>query len=171
MKYITLIIIILGIAACESPLKLEETLPPAIDWSARKAVINTPDSLMTIGSTYLPIYSEIYQRNKNFTFDLTATVSIRNISLSDTLFIYKADYYNTHGELLRSYIKEPVYVIPMETLEIVVSEDDKEGGSGANFIFDWSVKQDGLIPFFEAVMISTSGQQGVSFTTHGIRKK
>ncbi len=59
----------------------------------------------------------------------------------------------------------------METLEIVVSEDDKEGGSGANFIFDWSVKQDGLIPFFEAVMISTSGQQGVSFTTHGIRKK
>ncbi len=96
MKYITLIIIILGIAACESPLKLEETLPPAIDWSARKAVIKTPDSLMTIGSTYLPIYSEIYQRNKNFTFDLTATVSIRNISLSDTLFIYKSDYYNTH---------------------------------------------------------------------------
>lgn len=171
MKYLSLILLVLGIAGCDSPLKVEGQLPPDNDWNKRIAMIKTPDSLLTKGSTYLPVYSEIYQRNKNFTFNLTATVSIRNISLTDTLFLYKADYYDTHGKLIKQHLKDPVYVYPMETLEIVVNENDQAGGSGANFIFDWGVKKDKLTPFFEAVMISTSGQQGISFTTHGIRKK
>ena len=129
-----------------------------------------PDSL-TNGSTYLPVYSEIYHRNNTFTFNLTATVSIRNISLEDTVYIHSSKYYDTHGKLIRNYFDKTVYVLPMETIEIVVHEDDKSGGTGANFVFDWSCEKDALVPFFEAVMISTTGQQGLSFTTQGIRKK
>lgn len=55
----------------------------------------------------------------------------------------------------------------METVEIVIDESDKEGGTGANFLFKWSISPNSSEPFFESVMLSTSGQQGISFTTRG----
>ncbi|PKA83329.1 uncharacterized protein DUF3124 [Ulvibacter sp. MAR_2010_11] len=171
MNYLVILICVLGFMGCENPVVVRQQIPPPNNWAERAAVTTIHDSLLEKGSTYLPVYSEIYQRNQNFTFDLTATVSIRNISLKDTVYLSKADYYNTHGELIRSYFDKPVFVKPMETIEIVVNEDDKAGGTGANFVFDWAVKKNSLIPFFEAVMISTTGQQGLSFTTQGIRKK
>jgi hypothetical protein len=36
----------------------------------------------------------------------------------------------------------------METIEIVVDEEDKDGGTGANFVFDWSMKKNGLEKFY-----------------------
>jgi 5,10-methenyltetrahydromethanopterin hydrogenase len=80
----------------------------------------------------------------------------------------KADYINTIGENIRQYIKKPIYLKPLETIEIVINEQDIEGGSGANFIFDWTMKNEKNPPLFEAVMISTYGQQGLSFTTRGV---
>lgn len=164
-------LLLLGIfLGCENPTNSLGTIPHSNDWAKREATGLKLDSLLQ-GSSYLPVYSEIYQRNKNFTYDLTATVSIRNISLKDTVYLIAANYYNTEGELIRKYIDNPVHVKPMETIEIVVNEDDKEGGTGANFVFDWAIQKGSLVPFFEAVMISTSGQQGLSFTTQSIRKK
>ena len=57
----------------------------------------------------------------------------------------------------------------METVEIIIDEIDKEGGTGANFLMEWKINQTSNEPLFEGVMISTSGQQGLSFTTHGIK--
>ncbi|NCP85182.1 MAG: DUF3124 domain-containing protein [Bacteroidetes bacterium] len=37
--------------------------------------------------------------------------------------------------------------------------------------YSWFTKLNSNSPFFEAVMISTSGQQGISFTTHGQKIK
>jgi hypothetical protein len=170
MKYIGFIFLLIGLVSCENPMTVHNELPPKNDWTSREATI-TIDSSFEEGSTYLPVYSEIYQRNQNFTFDLTATVSIRNISLVDTVYLKSANYFNTHGDLIRKYFENPVYVKPMETIEIVVNEDDKEGGTGANFVFEWAMRKGSLEPFFEAVMISTTGQQGLSFTTRGIRKQ
>jgi hypothetical protein len=119
--------------------------------------------------TYLPVYSHIYHIHEHRAFDLTITVSIRNISLTDTVFILKADYYNTVGENIRQYIKTPIFLLPLETLEIVIEQKDSEGGSGANFVFDWAKRHEKNPPLFEAVMISTEGQQGLSFTTKGVQ--
>lgn len=141
-----------------------------LDLTARTAAINKADSLVS-GSTYLAIYSQIYQRSQHHTYNLTATVSMRNLSSSDTVFLKNADFYDTHGELLKSYIKEPIFLAPLETVEIVIDEKDKTGGTGANFIFDWNKKAGSLDPYFQAVMISTTGQQGLSFTTEGIQRK
>ncbi|PVW17443.1 DUF3124 domain-containing protein [Marixanthomonas spongiae] len=172
MKYLSLLALIVVLTSCEDPLKKEKIGKDLThDWESREIDLTTPDSLLTKGSTYLPIYSEIYQQNRSFTFNLTATVSIRNISLQDTIYIYKADYYNTYGKLIRQYLDHPVYLQPMETIEIVVEEEDEDGGTGANFIFDWATQKNTAEPFFEAVMISTAGQQGLSFTTRGIRKE
>ena len=120
------------------------------------------------GTTYLPLYSHIYHIHENRSIDLAVTVSIRNTSLSDSIYILKADYYNTNGQKIREYLQNPIYVKQMETIEIIISESDKEGGSGANFVFDWAIVNGTNHPLFESVMISTYGQQGISFTTKGI---
>lgn len=40
----------------------------------------SPNAVMG-GSVYIPVYSHIYQHNQKKTFDLTATLSIRNTDL------------------------------------------------------------------------------------------
>lgn len=138
------------------------------DWKSKESKIENFDEYFQ-GKTYLPVYSHIYHVQADRTFDLTITVSMRNISLTDTVFILKADYFNTVGENIRQYIKNPIYLSPLETLEIVIDEQDIEGGSGANFVFDWATPDDKNPPLFEAVMISTYEQQGLSFTTRGVQ--
>lgn len=138
------------------------------DWSG-KIVPDSELQGLAVGKTYLPVYSHIYHIQEHRTYDLTVTVSIRNISLADQIYITRADYYNTDGDNIRQYVKEPISINPMETVEIIISEEDKEGGSGANFVFEWALENDKNPPLFEAVMISTYGQQGLSFTTRGVQ--
>ncbi|MTK53613.1 DUF3124 domain-containing protein [Paludibacter sp.] len=140
----------------------------SVNWETR--VVNPKNiSMLVHGSTYLPVYSSIYQMHENKTYDLTVTASIRNISPADTVYLVKANYYGTDGQLVRKYLQHPVYVKPLETLEIVIYEKDRAGGTGGNFVFDWAAKSEQKAPLFEAVMISTSGQQGLSFLTRGVR--
>lgn len=126
-----------------------------------------PDSLIE-GKTYLPIYSEIYSRTMNTKYLTTATISIRNTNLNDKIYIDKIDYYNTQGNKIRTYLKNTIFLEPMETKEIVIEYLDKEGGSGANFVFDWSCKPNINKPYFQAVMVTITGSFGLSFTTEGI---
>ena len=96
---------------------------------------------------------------------------MRNTSLSDSIYIDKATYYNTSGELIHTYFDQTIFIAPLETVEIVIDEADRSGGTGANFLFDWRIKPGGMEPLFEGVMISTYGAQGLSFTTQGLRIK
>lgn len=126
------------------------------------------DSLQS-GKTYLSIYSHIYSFSLEKSQNLTAMVSLRNVSDTGTIYISKADYYNTKGELIRHYFEKPIQLKPLETVEIVIDETDEQGGSGANFIFEWSAAPNTPEPLFEAVMTSLRGSQGLSFITQGRR--
>ncbi len=112
-----------------------------------------------------PDYSESEHRSHN----LTATVSMRNTSCTDTIYICSADYFNTEGQLVHKYIDKTIFLKPLETIEIVIAQADNKGGTGANFVFNWQTPEKCSEPLFECVMISTYGQQGLSFTTKGIR--
>ncbi len=116
---------------------------------------------------YVPIYSDIYNKTKDFRFLLTATLSIRNTSAKDSLFIKNADYYDTQGNFVRSYIKRPIYLKPLESIEYVIEEKDTLGGSGANFLITWGA-HNSVKPIFQGVMVGISGQQGFAFTTDGV---
>jgi hypothetical protein len=163
--YLSLLIILI-FASCQQEKEIDLLTP--INWEERVAEPANIDNLVE-GKTYLPVYSHIYHRFDNREFNLTITISIRNISLSDSIYILNADYYNTEGDKIRQYFKNPSYLKPMETIEIIIEEDDEEGGSGANFVFEWAIKDDKNPPLFEAVMISTYGQQGLSFATRGVQ--
>lgn len=139
-----------------------------VNWETRKASGIVLDSLDK-GSSYLSVYSQIYSQTEHIKHNLTATVSMRNTSKKDTIYLSQAAYFDTHGTFLRSYFDNAIFIAPMETVEIVIDEIDKVGGTGANFIFDWYIHHNTPEPIFEAVMISTSGQQGLSFSTQGKR--
>lgn len=119
-------------------------------------------------TVYVPIYSDIYSETKDVRFKLTATLSIRNTSLQDSIYIEDIDYYDSQGNKVRAYIDKNLLLGPMQSIEYVVEEDDTVGGTGANFLINWGANKQGLKPIFQGVMISTHGQQGVSFTTEGI---
>jgi hypothetical protein len=163
-KLFTLITLMLFIISCDKEKEISSI--NETNWNKRTANTTSKDSLIH-GKTYLSVYSEIYSGTEHRSLSLTATVSLRNINVNDTVFIDKATYYNTHGESIRTYFNKTIFIAPMETVEIVIDESDKEGGTGANFLFNWSIKPNSTEPFFESVMLSTSGQQGISFTTQG----
>ncbi|MEQ8553784.1 MAG: DUF3124 domain-containing protein [Cyclobacteriaceae bacterium] len=137
-----------------------------VNWEARTIKNLTTDAFAS-GSSYLSVYSQIYSETEHRTHPLTGTVSIRNANRKDSIYITKAEYFDTSGESIRTYFDRPIFLQPMETVEIVIDQEDLSGGSGANFIFDWLVKPGIHKPIFECVMISTYGQQGLSFMTHG----
>lgn len=144
------------------PLNLE-----APDWVTRPAPDEPPGSWIT-GQTYLPVYSHVYHADDNRPFYLTATVSIRNVS-DEIVHLTSADYYDTEGRLVQEYLEAPVPLGALETLQIVILESDVRGGSGAKLVFGWAVPDELSAPIFDAVMVSTRGQQGLSFSTSGVR--
>lgn len=138
------------------------------NWSKRKANISLSDSL-EYGKSYLSVYSQIYSSSEHKTHNLTAMVSLRNTSDVDTVYLLRAEYYDTHGKSVRKYFDFPIFLEPMETTEITIAEVDVSGGTGSNFIFEWKIPKDCPEPLFEGIMNSTVGQQGLSFTTEAKR--
>lgn len=122
---------------------------------------------------YVPIYSDIYADQQNQKVLLAATLSIRNTSYSDSLFISKIDYFNTQGELVRSYVKNLISLPPMATVNYVIEKEDDTGGTGANFIVELNSKSKDVKPLIQAIMVGHTGNKGFSFSTDGysIKKK
>ncbi|MEZ4772555.1 MAG: DUF3124 domain-containing protein [Bacteroidia bacterium] len=165
MKIIqNLLILTLLIQSCKENSAISSVNP--VNWDKRTIQSGLPDSLV-YGTSYLSVYSQIYSYSEHRTHNLTVTVSMRNVNKADTVYLRKAEYFDTKGKSIRTYFEKTIFIEPMETVEIVIAEHDQEGGTGANFIFDWAIKPNSHEPFFEGVMISTSGQQGISFTTQG----
>ena len=150
------------------------TVDPNLDYESGKEifeqydVIKNPISLSVNDTMYVPIYSDIYSETKHVKFLLTATLSIRNTSLRDSIYIQKIDYYDTFGKLVQEYLDHTILLKPMQSIEYVVEEKDTAGGTGANFVIYWGSNATNLNPIFEGIMISTNGQQGISFSTKGI---
>jgi hypothetical protein len=163
-----ILLIALLIQSCEEKVEMSSVSP--VNWEKRSMEPKDKDSLAK-GSTYLSVYSQIYSQSDKRTHDLTATVSMHNTNRNDTIYIRKAEYFDTDGNSIRTYFDRTIFVAPMGTVQIIIDEKDKSGGTGANFIFDWMIKPGSNEPLFEAVMISTSGQQGLSFKTEGKRLK
>lgn len=168
MRKLVPCLVLLLIFSCNEQANKDVSSIDPINWNNRTVSISEKDSLLR-GASYLSVYSEIYSETEHRTHNLTSTISMRNTNLNDTIYINRADYFDTKGKPIRTYFDKPIYIQPMETVEIVIDEKDQEGGTGANFLFQWSIKPSSHEPYFEGVMISTSGQQGLSFTTQGQR--
>lgn len=114
---------------------------------------------------YLPVYSDIYHQDGTRRYPMTITVSIRNTSLVDSAYILLTEYHDSYGKLLHSYIDSTILLSPLESIEFVVEEKENSGGAGANFIIQWAAPNYSDQLLIQSVMISTSGQQGISYLT------
>lgn len=114
---------------------------------------------------YVPVYSHIFHRSADRTFDLTTTLSIRNTSATASLTIDAVDYFDSEGTILKSYVEHPRRIGPLASTFVVIEERDRTGGVGANFMVTWQAAGEITPPLVEAVMISTHSGQGVSFTS------
>lgn len=168
-QYIISFLLLLSLLlACNQPDPNKNKKGENILLEMQKSAADVNEKHAYSSRVYVPIYSDIYvdiQNQKNL---LSATLSIRNTSDSDTLFISKLEYYNTAGELVRNYLDtNNIVAIPeMGTINYVIEREDETGGSGANFIIE-SYANSMMDPIFQAIMIGEYANKGFSFTTHG----
>lgn len=112
---------------------------------------------------YVPAYSHIYSGNKEVQSLLAVTLSIRNTDPNHHIEILSVDYYNTGGERIKKYISTPVMLNALGTIRYTISQKDRSGGSGANFLVVWKSDRPVNFPIVETVMIGSRS----SFTSRG----
>jgi hypothetical protein len=115
---------------------------------------------------FVPAYSHVYYRTGQ-EYLLAITLSVRNTSLTDSILLTSARYYDTKGNLVKEYPKKVLQIPPMATAEFFVQDEDTSGGSGANFIVKWKATKGVSEPIIEAVMIGTTSGQGISLISPG----
>lgn len=170
--FYTTILILIFFASCT-----EQQKEPAIEESVSQdtladSLTGKPGSFTRNASSvgqlvYVPVYSHIYQRDGERTFNLTTTLSIRNTDPYRSLVLTKVSYYDSKGNLIQHYIDTEVEIDPLASTSYIIEERDLRGGVGANFLVNWKSKEVITPPVIEAVNISTSNQQGVSFLSVG----
>lgn len=116
---------------------------------------------------YVPAYSHIYSGDRERPVYLAVTLSIRNIDPGMPITIKRVDYLDSEGNLIKNFINQSTRLIKLHTLRFVIKESHKSGGSGAKFIVDWEAEKKVCPPIVESIMISTRGQQGISFVSRG----
>jgi hypothetical protein len=127
---------------------------------------------MTQGQTvYVPVYSEVLYGNadsngKPESWQLSATLSIRNTDPQTPLTVRSIRYYDTDGKLIREYAAGGK-VGPFATIEAFVEHKDKTGGSGANFLVVWDADKPINPPIIETVHTYFFGTRSVIFTSPG----
>jgi hypothetical protein len=114
---------------------------------------------------YMPIYSNIpYQEDKSY--DLSAFLAVHNTDLKNPIRITKVDYFNTDGQIVRSFISGDRQLGPLATAIFTVSKQDKSG-VGANFLVEWMADQPVSEPLVESIMKDLAGNLGLSFLSQG----
>jgi hypothetical protein len=132
--------------------------------------VSTGSATSAPGATvYVPIYSSLYLglNIKNATVELSATLSVRNVSSVHPIVIDWVRYYGSKGNKIRDYVDKPSELPPLSSVEFVVQRSDATGGPGANFLIHWSGPANVDQPIIEAVMVGQSGSAGISFTSAG----
>jgi Protein of unknown function (DUF3124) len=120
-------------------------------------------------AVYVPVYSHVYAESGTSLIYLTATLSIRNISFTESFYVTDVIYYGSQGEILKHYLDSTVLVKPMTSIEFVIARVDAKGGAGANFVVKWGAFTSGTEPLIQTLM--NEGTTGVSFITNGVEMK
>jgi hypothetical protein len=118
-------------------------------------------------TVYVPAYPAIRIMSGRSRIDLATTLSIHNTSRDKPLLLERVDYHNTDGELIQSYLEEPLALKPLGTIEMFIAGEDRRGGTGANFVVNWAADGPIAEPVIEAVMIGTQGNATYSFVSPG----
>lgn len=132
-----------------------------------QAVTGRDLRVVTGQTIYVPAYSEVLLGSRGLTHDLMVTLAVHNTDLDAPIIIQSVRYHDTNGDLVRQYVTDPIEVSSLATTGFLVEDRDTIGGWGSNFIVEWVAEEPVSEPIVEAVMVSTSGTQGLSMISLG----
>jgi hypothetical protein len=150
------------VMACSEPARAPELVGPR-----NLKALAEPGALVVERVVYVPIYSSLYLADHAEPIDLAATLSLRNVSQTTPVVLTAVDYYDSDGALVRAMLDAPAELGALMTAEFFVSRADRVGGSGANFLVHWGLREPGPDLLVEAIMHGRDGNAGVSFLTEG----
>jgi hypothetical protein len=165
-RYILPVLLLTFFISCHNK---ESVINKKINYPSHNYTYVNPDTstLKYREIVYVPVYSDIYYLDGTRRFLLTATISVRNISLKDSSYVLNAVYNDSYGKLLRNVASKPILLKPLESIEFVIEDAEDRGGAGASFILEWGGNRNSGQMLIHSVMIGTAGQQGISFTSKG----
>jgi hypothetical protein len=145
-------------------------IEPPDSWQKhlKPATIDANFHAATGGSIYVPVYSSIYVENNRKMADLTGTLSIRNTDLRHPIVLKFIDYYGTDGNLVAHLMTQPMQLAPMGSADVVVPRTHVSGGTGANFLVEWTSANKVSDPLVEAVMVNAGAGGNISFVSRGV---
>ncbi len=156
--------------ACEKA-KVAKPVADAPDVSPTPHPATLPDTGVVRSKAqlvYAPVYSNLRSMEDAGDYLVSANLSIRNTSLDKGIKIHFVDYYNHKGKLVRNYLKEPLEIEPLASINYFVKLSDREGGVGAKFLIEWSCSEAITMPVIETVMMESSGNRGFAFKSRAV---
>ena len=136
-------------------------------FSAAIAIAESDTKLSRGETVYVSVYSNVFVGSVKERFQLSSMLSVRNTDPKHPITITKADYYNTDGRIVKSYIFTPVRLNPLASKYYFVEPQDERGGEGANFLVKWTAEQPVNQPIIETLMLNLYGKQGLAFRCAG----
>jgi len=149
-----------------------QTRPPG-----RESVIVSPDAQAPKpaqpptdrGRTFVPLHSTLVDQGGVRQLNFSGALSVHNASAQNALVVDRIDYRGGSGELIESYVTEPIVLRPYGSLQVNIAQNDVRGGTGASFTVDWSTAAGSDEPVIEAVMAAFAGTRSFSFLSPGRR--
>ncbi len=121
------------------------------------------------GRTFVPLHSTLVGQGGVTRLNFSGSLSIHNPSAASMLMVEKIDYRSGRGQLVESYLTEPVYLKPYASMQVVIAQDDVRAGVGASFTVDWAIPPGAGEPIIDALMASFVGTRSYSFLSPGRR--
>lgn len=116
---------------------------------------------------YVPVYSHIFFGDRGRTFNLSVTLSIRNVDRQRPIEVTSLQYLDENGKIVRELAPKPITIASLAAHRAFIQESDVTGGSEAAFLVRWRAAQPVHPPMIGALMVGTSFGQGISFNTSG----
>jgi hypothetical protein len=116
---------------------------------------------------YVPVYSHIYFGDRPQAFNLSVTLSLRNVDQTHPIAITSVRYLDEKGKLVREYAPPALTLEPLASARFYIKESDSAAGSEACFLVQWQADQKVAPPIVDGLMVGASFGQGLSFTTSG----
>ncbi|MEJ2673167.1 MAG: DUF3124 domain-containing protein [Deltaproteobacteria bacterium] len=103
----------------------------------------------------------------NFSFNIKATIYLRNTDPERAIKIVRMDFYNTSGKLVKKYLSQPLKLNPSAGACFHVKNPlaGKEGAV-AHFVIQWQAQTRVHAPLVSGLMLGSAGTRGYTFSTH-----
>jgi hypothetical protein len=118
-------------------------------------------------SIYVPIHARVAAEDGR-PIRLAVNVAVRNADDTRPILVTVLRHRDADGKTVRDYLRAPARLAPRATLDVLLKDPDAAAPApAASVLVEWVADRAVAPPIVEAVMIGTTGGQGISFAERG----